>query len=272
MNDDTLQYTRVFLLFVAIAGLFLFYNVVGVLLGLGVAAVTALAQILGILVGALVYQKHFAKRDVQFFDFSRFGMPFLGLVLVLTTSVFLGLSANLMGGLITELVPPLQEQAADYQEQIRSLLLEGPLYSQILAALSVAVIAPIAEEVFFRGTLLAEQRRVQTVAGAVFLNGILFSAMHMNPVAFVPLTLVGAYFAHLTLRANSIWPAVLGHAALNLVNGVILLRLADHYEVPMAEPEVVEITTLLGGLAIMLPLSAIGWWISVRILHEHHSD
>ena len=264
-------YGRVFLLFIGVLGLFLFFQILGVLLGLNVQAITALAQILGILGGAIIYQKKFASSGTQFFNFRRLGMPLVGLAVVLITSVFLGLMANLLGGLITELAPPLQEQAQSYQEQIQSLLLEGSIYTQLLAALSVVLIAPICEEIFFRGTMLAEQRRGQTAAGAIILNGVLFSAMHMNPVAFVPLAIVGAYFAHITLRSNSLWAAVAGHAALNLVNGVLLLRLADHLDADLVDPEAVSLMEIGVGLAIFVPLTVIGWWISIRILDEHNS-
>jgi uncharacterized protein len=47
------------------------------------------------------------------------------------------------------------------------------------------------------------------------LNGALFSAFHMNLLVLVPLTLLGAYLAWLTISARSVLPAILAHATMN---------------------------------------------------------
>ncbi len=88
-------------------------------------------------------------------------------------------------------------------------------------------------------------------------------------MGFVSLALVGAFFAHLTMRSESLWPAVLAHAALNTANGVVLPLLAGDLA-SSAEPP--ELPVILAGLAITAPLAAAGWWWLVGSMAGSRSE
>lgn len=233
-----------------------------------------ITQITVFLGGALVFRYYYAHPNTQWPSLRSVGISPLALLVVMLTSVALGLMSNALIALKIELFPTLGEIAEEYQETIEELLLEESMSTQIVGAIAVAVVAPVCEEVLFRGTMLPEQRRRQTAVGAIILNGVLFALMHLhNPVGVLALTLVGAYFAHITLRSDTLWPAIAGHAALNLVNGVILLRVADRLELDAAEPpedigagEVAIITAVLAvGVAFL-------WWLSIWLVdNSEHS-
>ena len=221
-----------------------------------------ITQVVIILGGALVYRHYFGRKQTKWPRVRRLGMSPMALIVVLIASVSLGFLANALGALTILVFPNLAPMAVEYQEQIQQLLLPEALHAQILGAVAIAVVAPICEEVMFRGTLLPEQRRSQTAANAILLNGLLFSAMHLNPVALLSLFVVGAYFAHITLRSGSLWGAILGHAVLNLVNGVVLLRVAAD----MADPQEVGWLEVGLALAILIPVTALLWWGSLRLI------
>ena len=85
-------------------------------------------------------------------------------------------------------------------------------------AVVVAVVAPVVEELFFRGLGV----RVLTVfgsVGAVVVSGLAFGLAHGLLVGLVPLALFGAGLAWVRLRAESIWPGVVAHG---LYNGTVL--------------------------------------------------
>ncbi|MEO9023535.1 MAG: CPBP family intramembrane glutamic endopeptidase, partial [Solirubrobacteraceae bacterium] len=106
----------------------------------------------------------------------------------------------------------------------------------IAAAIFVCVLAPIAEEMFFRGFIFGALRRLKVrVAGrelgtwiAALITGILFGAVHFNsaPVAdLIPLGFLGFVLCIVRWRTGSLYPCIALHSANNaLALGVIQLH------------------------------------------------
>ena len=247
--------------------LFLLTQVVVMQFGLPTQVAIIISQLVAILGGAYVYRKKFALHDTKWPTLGKLGMSPKALVVVLGASISLGFLANVVGAFTLQLFPGFAEMARSYQEQIEVIMLPEALWGQVLGAVAVAVVAPIAEEYLFRGTILAEQRRSQLAVGAILLNGVLFSAMHLNPVAFLSLTIVGCYFAHITVRSDALWGAVLGHGILNLVNGVILIRVAGD----LGSPDDITWTEVGIGLALLVPLTSLLWWWSIKLIRQSKS-
>lgn len=258
---------RALLLFFAILVVFGIVQVIAMELPILPQAAIIATQLIVILGGAILYRKTLARKETTWPSLKKLGMSPAAAVVVVAASVALGFLANAIGALKVKIFPELVPMAEAYQDQIELLLLPEAMHAQILGAIGVAVVAPFAEEILFRGTILAEQRRRQMAANAILLNGILFSMMHLNPVAFVSLAIVGCYFAHITLRSDSVWGAILGHAALNLVNGVVLLRVAAD----VAAPEQVTWGQIIIALAILVPVVVFLWWTSIRLMRGDDS-
>lgn len=253
------DFARPYILFLVVLVAFVFFgSLFQAFLGMHVGVIVA--QVVIIFGGALFYRRLRDGEGVQWPSLRHAGTTPGVFVLVALTSIAVGLLANLLGSITVELIPGLRETAQAYQESVENLLLHGPVLQQVLGAVAVAVVAPLAEETLFRGAILAEQRQTQRVATAVVVNGLLFSLMHLNPMAFVPLAIVGALFAHLTVRTMSLWPAIVGHAALNTVNGVVLPRIA----MDMAQEEAASLGELGIGVLLLGPLAAALWWATVR--------
>lgn len=92
--------------------------------------------------------------------------------------------------------------------------------------LLVAVVAPLAEELLFRGMLYPLLRVRMGPAPAILLNAALFAAAHVIPLLLPGLFVVGLFLAYLRERSGSIWPSVLLHAmqnatALLLINAAL---------------------------------------------------
>ena len=68
--------------------------------------------------------------------------------------------------------------------------------------LGVVVIAPIVEELFFRGLLLDTLRRRWSTPAAVIASSVFFSATHFQAVQFAGLTLAGIVFASAVVRTG----------------------------------------------------------------------
>jgi membrane protease YdiL (CAAX protease family) len=96
-----------------------------------------------------------------------------------------------------------------------------------IVALSAVVVAPLAEELFFRRVLQGwlEKRLPQADGGqAVGLAAVAFALAHAGQgLAFLPLFPLALVLGHLVRRTGSIVPAVLLHGLFNAVSLALLL-------------------------------------------------
>ncbi|MEM9615940.1 MAG: CPBP family intramembrane glutamic endopeptidase [Actinomycetota bacterium] len=98
---------------------------------------------------------------------------------------------------------------------------EGSIWLYALVVF-VVVVAPLSEELFFRGlTLRAVEKRLGTVA-AVVLSTLLFTVTHytggdLDQTAVLAAAIAGAglVFAIVALQTDRLWPSIFGHMAFN---------------------------------------------------------
>ena len=84
-----------------------------------------------------------------------------------------------------------------------------------LALLLGAIIAPIAEETFFRGYLYAGLRSLWGPSKGIVLSAAIFAAVHILPGVLFPIFLIGLVLAWLYERTGSLWPSIVLHGAMN---------------------------------------------------------
>jgi membrane protease YdiL (CAAX protease family) len=89
-----------------------------------------------------------------------------------------------------------------------------PLVMGLIVFLS-CVLAPIAEEFFFRGVLFAAARRRLSRGAAIAVSGLAFSFIHTNPVGFLPIFLIGSLMAYLYERTGSLAAPIVVHMVHN---------------------------------------------------------
>ncbi len=96
-------------------------------------------------------------------------------------------------------------------------LRDGSTVVAVTAVLMIVVVAPIAEEVFFRGMLFAGLRTKFSLWPAAILSGIAFGIPHVTsgPTAAIPLSIFGVALAWIYERTRSIWPCILVHVVNN---------------------------------------------------------
>jgi membrane protease YdiL (CAAX protease family) len=83
-------------------------------------------------------------------------------------------------------------------------------------------LAPIVEELIFRGCLYRFLKSQTTILPAQIISGILFSLIHANIFSFLPLVLVGVLLARVYEKTGSILVSIWFHA---FFNGYTLLML-----------------------------------------------
>jgi membrane protease YdiL (CAAX protease family) len=97
----------------------------------------------------------------------------------------------------------------------------APPLGVLLAVLVVGVLAPVGEELFFRGYLQTRLRRAWRAGPAILVTAIAFGVIHGEPVHGVLAFGLGLYLGLLTERAESVVPAVVCHVANNSLSVVL---------------------------------------------------
>ncbi len=85
------------------------------------------------------------------------------------------------------------------------------------AFMKVAVVAPIVEELIFRGLILKGFRSNYSAVTAVVMSALLFALFHLNPWQFPATFALGLFLGWIMIRTNNIFLAILGHSIHNFL-------------------------------------------------------
>ena len=105
--------------------------------------------------------------------------------------------------------------------------LVGKKVSYLSALTGAVVIAPLGEEILFRGIILRGLLAHYTQSRAIVWSAILFGLVHLNPWQSPGAFILGIVFAWWVIQTGSLWPAILGHA----LNNFLFVTFV-HFEIP----------------------------------------
>jgi hypothetical protein len=145
------------------------------------------------------------------------GVALKGFGIALLALLAYYLAAGLFSVVVVE---PEQEDVA------RELGVDDPqLWVAISAVALIGVLAPISEELFFRGMVFSGLRLRYSLWPAAIISGIIFGLPHVltGPLAAIPLSGLGVALAWLYERTGSLWPCIFAH----MVNNGLALALTS---------------------------------------------
>jgi membrane protease YdiL (CAAX protease family) len=90
-------------------------------------------------------------------------------------------------------------------------------------AVTAAVVAPLAEETFFRGFAFQGIKKRYGQGWGIFLSALLFSLAHLSPSGLVPIFFLGLMLAWLFNKTQSIWPCIIVHCAYNSIALIFMI-------------------------------------------------
>ncbi|MBU2495309.1 MAG: type II CAAX endopeptidase family protein [Candidatus Omnitrophota bacterium] len=120
----------------------------------------------------------------------------------------------------------------------KTLLPEQEIYNLLMGLTSmpisllfliiVGLVAPLLEEIIFRGFLFGTLRNSFGPRRSMVYSSLLFAALHQSLVAFLPIFFLAMVLSYLYEKTGSLWPSIILHMVNNTVATlfIILIRKA----------------------------------------------
>lgn len=158
------------------------------------------------IVGVLIYRKLRRGKGKMFRLSMRGFNPMLilwGFVLVLIT------------GIVIE--PVLNLFPESFLELLNNMGANGGW-----SVLMLAILAPVLEEILFRGILLEAVREKYSSGRAIVVSALMFGVIHIIPQQVVNAFVIGLILGFIYVRTDSLWPVIIIHALNNAMAYVIM--------------------------------------------------
>lgn len=198
-----------------------------------------------------------------------FPLKFFNPLILLPIVAFLWATHNLLeivGAWMNTLIP-----APSWFWELFSKIFDGD-FGWWGAFFKVAVVAPVVEELIFRGLILQGFRRNYNGFVAVFMSALLFALFHLNPWQFPATFILGLLLGWIMLKTNSILLAILGHS---INNSLVLLSITywetlKTYPIYLMEKKELYYTSVLIMFCsvILIYLLSINWWKKKELKKE----
>jgi membrane protease YdiL (CAAX protease family) len=104
---------------------------------------------------------------------------------------------------------------AQLQETVKTYQEANAITVRIMIAISAILIAPIAEEIVFRGYIYTTTKRFSGRLFATLLSSLLFGVVHFNITALIPLIFLAIVLALAYELSGSLWAPISIHALFN---------------------------------------------------------
>ena len=163
----------------------------------------------------------------------------------LISYMLLGLWIQLVTGHLAQWVQILMKQLG-VRSFAPQITVSGSMHRTAVLALYCCVVAPVTEELLMRGLVLKNLCRVSQRLGIV-LSALLFAVMHENVPQMLLAFPLGVLLAYITIRHNSVTPAICVHICVNTVE--FLMQLGNEY-LPTRTFSTVNMVYTLGILLI----------------------
>lgn len=120
---------------------------------------------------------------------------------------FLNYAIGIIGALLSKFGFP--DTSPDFS-------LSGGFLYNLFTFISVVILAPIFEELIFRGTILQVLSKYNKVF-AIFVTSLLFGLLHLNMTQAIPAFFMSLILCYMCLKTDSLLVTILAHAGNNLL-------------------------------------------------------
>jgi len=100
----------------------------------------------------------------------------------------------------------------------------------ISTAFLIGIVAPITEELLFRGVILSGLKKKYSIKKSILISALLFSIFHLNPLQMTGAFFGGIFLAWLLIKTENILYSIAAHSIFNIFP-LIILRLTP-FKIP----------------------------------------
>lgn len=161
------------------------------------------------LIWAFLKRRNFSLKN---FGFKRFKFKTNLLRLIGASLLLIGLTTAVFY-LVSQILPQVNLE----QEQEVVFTAASGTPQLIMAFLALVVIAPLVEEMIFRGLMLPPLIKRFGLTFGIFFSSLLFAAIHLQINVAIVTFIMGWILAWLYLKSRSLVPAIIFHSLKNLV-------------------------------------------------------
>lgn len=140
--------------------------------------------------------------------------------------ILMGLALNILTEIFISVIPFSEDLLMEYSQNV-ALAFSGNIVIDIIA---VAIIAPIVEEVVFRGLVFTRLNKGMNVVLAVILSSLLFAVMHLQLIWIIYAFVFGVIFNLIYIRFKSLLANILLHMSYNLVPFILMAIMGENAE------------------------------------------
>lgn len=207
------------------------------------------------------------RRSASPYHLLRFRSPSIETLLLAAVGT-LALWQLLQGWFLVQEIYLIPERMLDSYRMLQQETAKGYLklfgatgLPELLLSLIVGGAIPaLCEETLFRGLSQGSFEQALSPPRAIALGALLFAFLHLQPILFIPLFSLGAFFGWMTWRSGSIFPAVLGHALFNAISIVGLYIVGDQIVQSDSRPHTAS------DLVVLLPMIALSLTVLLAVV------
>lgn len=144
-------------------------------------------------------------------------------------AVAVGLFLPIGWGLMSFSVTMMEKIGIEPSLQLAMQALKNSSSTLQLVALGIAtiILAPIAEEILFRGVLYPTVKQHGFPRAALWGTSVLFALIHFNVAIFLPLLLLAVLLVWLYEKTDNLLAPIAAHATFNAVNFAMFFLMKD---------------------------------------------
>lgn len=145
---------------------------------------------------------------------SSLGIKKISLTGIVVSVVFAAALAPVISRLLDMI--PIPESIMEFYDELMDMAI---VPDSKLSLLATVLLAPICEEVIFRGAIFNTLDKAFSTASSVLITSFLFGLIHLNPVQSTYAFVLGIVLNLVCIRFNSLWASILCHICFNLIGG-----------------------------------------------------
>ena len=139
------------------------------------------------------------------------------------------------------------------------------LSRSLLGAFTISVLAPLLEEVMFRGAIQGYMMRTfRSPWLAIVVAALVFGIFHMNPIQIVYASLLGFVFGWIYYRTGSLMSVIVGHVLNNSIATLTMLCFGESTETEIIEEFSPFAENVMSGILFVL-FTAVSLFLAVKL-------